>query len=50
MISGRVSDEQIERALSLRSTFENQTWAELLRWVFDDPGVAELIAKRVTHP
>lgn len=46
-ISFKVTDEQLQRALALRDTFRWGTWAEVGRWLFDDPDVGEIIAKRV---
>ncbi len=46
-VSFKLTDEQAQRAEALRSTFEDSTWAEVGRWLFSDPEVGELIAKRV---
>jgi hypothetical protein len=46
-ISFKLDDDQIERALALRSTFPTNTWAEAFRWLIDDDQVADVIARRV---
>jgi hypothetical protein len=45
-ISFRVSASEIGRLHALRATFADQEWGVAMRWLFEQPEVQELIARR----
>jgi len=47
VVSFRLDEETALQAEHLRSAFENQTWAEMGRWLFTDPRIHSIINDRI---
>ena len=47
VVTFRVSDAEIGKLQALKATFAEQQWGEVMRWLFQQPEVDDLIAKRV---
>lgn len=47
VVSFRLTDDQALLADELRASFENQTWAEMGRWLFSDDRIHEIIRSRL---
>lgn len=45
-VSFRVPASEMGRLQALRATFPEQQWGVAMRWLFDQPEVAALIAQR----
>lgn len=47
VVSFRLDEESALQAEELRASFENQTWAEMGRWLFTDPRIHSIIHDRI---